>query len=134
MASPSRIELLQVLASRLQGDATLAGLVDGRIYNHIPQDSQLPCIRFRIEAMNEWDTKSSTGLDCSVVVDVWSGHRGDKESLTIIDRVMDLMNLSTFTLTNGQSLYIRHEGTTAFTESDGLTHHSAIRFKHIATT
>jgi hypothetical protein len=133
MSIPSHAEILKVAFERLNGDAALKALVNDNVFNHIPQERALPCLRVRWAQAGEWDTKDSDGVDGYIFVDVWTDHRGDKDALTITDRVLALLHLAPLALTTGQSLILRHDFVDTFTESDGLTHHTAIRFHHIAT-
>lgn len=140
---PSRASILKAVFKRLDGDATLKAACPS-IYNHIPQDESLPCIRVRWDSSTEWDTKDSAGFEGSIIVDIWTDHRGDKQALEISDRVTYLLHnqpltgLTYFIPPNGegnaQSLILRHALFDEFTEPDGLTHHTVLRFNHIATT
>lgn len=132
-AIPSHAEVLNLSVARLRGDPPLMTLMAGRIFNHIPQDSPLPCCRVRWGQAGEWDTKDSSGFDGYLFVDVWTNHRGDKEALEATDRILALINLLPLQMSSGQSLIMRHDYVDTFTEPDGLTHHTAIRFHHIAT-
>lgn len=131
---PLHVEVTKVAWAYLNGDATLSGLVGGRIFNHIPQDDPLPCLRVRWEQAGEWDTKDSAGFDGFIVVDIWTDYRGDKQAQEIADRVEVLLHLHEFTMTSGQSLLLRHDFSDSFTEPDGLTHHTMSRFRFIVTT
>lgn len=134
MTSPSHSEVLHTIYEVLTEDQTLKSMVSNRIYNHVPQDTQLPFIRFRWEQAGEWDTKDSAGFDGFIVIDIWSDHRGDKQALDIADRIDSLLHLSPLELSIGQSLILRHDFRDSFVEPDGLTHHTVSRFQHIVTT
>lgn len=135
MASPSNAEITKLVNDRLRGDAVLMGMVSSRAFNHIPQDAALPCLRFRWEQAAEWDTKDSAGWDGSITIDVWTDHRGDKIAQEIADRVdLLLHDRPLLDMASGQSLLVRHDLCDSFTEPDGLTHHTMIRFRAIVTT
>lgn len=134
-ATPSHAEITRLLFLRLSGNAPLMAKLGNRIYNHVPQDDPLPAMRFRWEQAGEWDTKDSAGHDGFCVIDIWTDHRGDKQSQEIADDVETLLHLEPFTgMVSGQSLLLRHDFSDSFVEPDGLTHHTMLRFRHIATT
>lgn len=132
-AIPSQAELLGLINDRLTGDAPLMALVGNRIFNHVPQDAPLPILRFRLSQANEWDTKDSAGWEGYVDIDIWSDHRGDLKPLEVADRVDSIFHVLPFTMSSGQSLLLRHEFSDSFTEPDGLTHHTVLRFRSIIT-
>jgi hypothetical protein len=135
MAIPSHAEVTKLVNDRLTGDTALMALVGNRIFNHIPQDDPLPCIRFRWEQAGQWDHKDADGFDGSITVDIWTDHRGDKQAQTIADRVEVLLhNQPLSAMTSGQSLLLQHDLIDTFVEPDGLTHHTVARFRAIVTT
>lgn len=134
MTSPSNIAILTAAIARLTGNAPLMTALGNRIYNHLPQEVPLPAMRVRWSDAAEWDTKDSDGLEGWLFADIWTNDRGDKVPLTIADMVTNLLHLQPLTLSDGaQSLLLRREFSNTFTEPDGLIHHTAIRFRHIAT-
>lgn len=131
--SPSHVEILSACFNRLKGSEELAAIVGTSIYNHLPQELPTPCCRVRWSRSNEWDTKDSAGVEGDVVVDVWTDYRGDLLAYKAADIVVALLHLKPFTLPGSQSLLLRRENVASFTEPDGVTHHTAITFRHIAT-
>ena len=131
---PSYAEILKLVYARLTGDATLMALVNNRIYNHLPQELPLPCLRFRWEQASEWDTKDSIGMDGLLVIDTWTDYRGDKLIAQIHDALMPIFHDVPLSMTSAQSLILKHQFHTSFTEGDGLTHHGVDHFRHVATT
>jgi len=132
---PSNAEITKLVNDRLRGDTLLMGMVGNRIYNHIPQDAPLPCLRFRWEQAGQWDHKDAAGYEGYITCDVWTDHRGDKQAQEIADRLESLMHNQPLTsMTTGQSLLLMHDLVDTFTEPDGLTHHTMVRFRAIVTT
>lgn len=133
MTIPSHAEILKLSYARLSGDTDFMRLMSNNVFNHIPQDRALPCCRVRWAQAGEWDTKDSDGVDGYIFVDVWTDYRGDKLALEATDKALAILHLMPLALSSGQSLILRHDFVDSFTEADGLTHHTAIRFHHIAT-
>ena len=73
------------------------------------------------------------GVDGEVVVDIWTDYRGDLLAYKAADIIVALLHLVQFTLPGSQSLLLRRERVARFTEPDGVTHHTSISFRHIAT-
>lgn len=132
-ASPPHAEILAACFNRAKGSAALAAIVGDRIYNHLPQELPTPCCRVRWSRSVEWDTKDSAGVDGDIVVDVWTDYRGDLLAYKAADIIVSLFHLIPFELTGSQSLILRRENVVSFTEPDGVTHHTAITFRHVAT-
>lgn len=134
MSNPTNSEILTQIIARLTGSASLMSMVSNKVYNHVPQDTALPIVRARWDGVTEWDTKTSDGFDGSISIDIWTDHRGDKQALAIADIIYVLFHNAEFTLAAGQSLMIRYVMSDSFIEPDGLTHHTVMKFRHIATS
>jgi hypothetical protein len=88
--------------SALSGDATLTGLVGGRIYNDVPDVPVYPYILIGSGTQRPWHTLggSSVGLgwNATMTVHIYSRYQGDREALGILARVVDLLNFSSLTI------------------------------------
>lgn len=133
MTSPSHLVILSAAVDRLRGDVAFMDLMQQKVFNHIPQETATPCCRVRWHQAGEWDTKDSDGVEGFLMVDIWTSTRGDKVSLQAADMAINLLHLRPLSLSDSQSLILRRDFMDAFVEPDGLTHHTAIRFHHIAT-
>jgi hypothetical protein len=131
--SPPHTEILAAAYARLKGSAALAEIVGKSVYNHLPQEEPTPCCRVRWNDTREWDTKDSAGVEGFIVVDVWTDYRGDLLAYQAADIIVALLHLVPLSLPSSQSLILRRETVAMFTEQDGVTHHTAITFSHIAT-
>lgn len=131
----SLLEPLQLIISRLTGDATLTALVPAAsIRNHLPQDAPLPFIRAVWVPANDWDTKSSDGIEGEYQIHIWVDSHGDKVMLDIADAVYAaLHNLPFTSAVSAQSLLLRFTNMASFLEPDGVSHHGAMTFNHIFT-
>jgi len=135
MSSPSHAQILALAYATASGDTALMALLPGGLFNHIPQDEPLPCARVRWEDAGEFDTKDSDGFDGYIAFDVWTDHRGDKQSLVIQDRLDQLFQNASLSLTTpATTVVLQHAMFHAFTEPDGLTHHAVVKFRLIAST
>jgi hypothetical protein len=134
MTSPSHAEILEKINRRLTDDPVLISMLQRRIFNHVPQDTPLPVLRFRWDQVGEFDTKDSAGWDGNIQIDVWTDYRGDREQAIILDRLDEILHLQPFVMSSGQSLLLRHDFVNNFTEPDGITHHATIRYRHVATS
>lgn len=88
-------EILKEAVELLRADATLITLLgetapssgEARVYNHAPQDEDLPYLAINWQADTDWDTKDSLGFDGSLVHEAVSPHHGDRDVLQVIDAV-----------------------------------------------
>jgi hypothetical protein len=135
VTSPSHAQILALAYAKAVGDTALMAMLPGGLFNHVPQDEALPCCRVRWEDAGEFDTKDSDGFDGSIAFDVWTDHRGDKQALAIQDRLDQLFQNASLSLTSpATSVVLQHYMFHAFTEPDGLTHHAVVKFRLIAST
>jgi hypothetical protein len=135
MSSPNQSEILRLAFARLDTFPALVSKIGaGRVHNHLPQECDLPRVRVRWQDCTEWDTKDSDGWEGDIVVDVWTAERGDKLGLEISDIIDDALHEYQIPSVSGQSITSRHTTFSAFTEPDGITHHTTARFHVIVST
>jgi hypothetical protein len=134
VTSPRLADVLAAAFVRLDTFPALrAKIGPGRVHNHLPQDCDLPRVRVRWQDCKEWDTKDSDGWQGDIVVDTWSAERGDKAVLDLADIVDDALHDHSLAVATGQAILCQHVEASAFTEPDGLTHHTTSRFRCIVT-
>jgi hypothetical protein len=94
----------------LKNDATLATLVPGGIWDHVPQDPTWPYVRIGGLLEEPDDTMGRQGRGVALVVHVWSQYRGASEGYGIIDRVIALLRYTALTptgWTHGDTRHVR---------------------------
>ncbi len=133
--APQQAEILTRVKDRLDSSSQLLALFGGKTkwFNHIPQDEQLPCMRFRWSQATAWDTKDSQGWEGVLTLDVWTNYRGDLQALKIQDVLNSLFHERELSMLDGQNLLLRHTSADSFTEPDGITHHAVVQYALIVT-
>ncbi len=131
MSRPSNVDILRCLYERLNTPA-LTALCS--VSNHLPQDTPLPALRFRVDSSDEFDTKTSFGYRQEIVIDVWTSYRGDKTLFAIIDVVDELLHNVPLTLQTGASVLLQHGQQSSGVEPDGVTHHTVLRYTHLTSS
>ena len=120
--------LASAVYSRLTGDATLMGLVDG-VYDDVPQDTAYPYIVVGEETTLNAGTKTLDGLEYTLTIHVWSRYRGLKETKHIMQRIYALLHTYDLAVTGASLVNLRQEFSSTFVDADGLTRHGVIRFR-----
>lgn len=112
----SQSEILKEAVALLRADATLIGLLgetaptsgEARVYNHVPQDDELPYLAINWQADTDWDTKDSLGYDGSLIHEAVSSHHGDLKNLDVIDAVRAAYKASGLTLASGKVICLNY--------------------------
>jgi hypothetical protein len=120
--------LASAVYSRLTGDATLMGLVEG-VYDDVPQDTAYPYIVVGEETTLNAGTKTLDGLEYTLTIHVWSRYRGLKETKQIMQRIYALLHTYDLAVTGASLVNLRQEFSSTFVDADGLTRHGVIRFR-----
>jgi hypothetical protein len=88
--------------SALSGDSTLGALVTG-VFNDVPEGQVYPFVQIGTATQRPWHTMGgpTTGLgwNTTVTVHVWSRFQGDAEALSILNRVITLLNFAALSVT-----------------------------------
>jgi len=96
----SALEVQKAIVATVIADATVNGLVSGRIYDEPPQDVAFPYIQFvSFDGSPDVETDGGEGFEVICRVDVWSRSRGGVEAATIGAALVDLFNNIDGTLT-----------------------------------
>lgn len=122
----------------LKADATLVALVDGKIYDAIP-DSTVD----NYVAVGEWtetsvdtleDGDAGIGSDCLLTIDIYTddarGQQGYKQGQAIADRVKILLHQASLTVAGWTSVDCQHEDTVSMRDED----HAGRPKRHFVST
>ncbi len=136
MTADSQWELQKAIYAVLRADAALIVLAGDkaspeqtRIYDRIEQDSDFPYLQIGETTALDWDTKSTDGMEQTIVIHSWSRYSGQKEVKQIMGAVVDAIDQATLSLTGHTLILIRFEFADTFMDQDGRTHHGVQRFR-----
>tara|TARA_Y100001938_G_scaffold117553_1_gene162205 strand:- start:4083 stop:4493 length:411 start_codon:yes stop_codon:yes gene_type:complete len=121
-------DLQSAIFSLLSGDSTLDGLVgNNKIFDTVaPQDTAYPYVLIGTEIATDIGTKNLDGKLYNVDIDVWSQYRGQKEIKEIMERVYNLTNNVSISVSSADSVMSYVNSVITLTEADGITRHGII--------
>ena len=121
-------DLQSAIFSLLSGDSTLDSLVgNNKIFDTVaPQDTAYPYVLIGTEIATDIGTKSLDGKLYNVDIDVWSQYRGQKEIKEVMERIYNLMNNVTISVSGADSVMSYVNSATTLVEADGITRHAII--------
>ncbi len=123
-------DLQSAVYSLLSGDSALDSLIgNNRIYDNVPQNSAYPYVVIGLESSINVGTKTLDGNIYSLDIDVWSQYRGQKEIKQVIERLYQLLNDATISVSGASSIMSYVKNTSTFVEADGITRHGFVNIE-----
>ena len=121
-------DLQSAVYSLLSGDSSLDTLIgDGRIYDSVaPQDSAYPYVVIGMETVTDLGTKTLEGNFYNLNIEVWSQYRGQKQIKEVMERIYNLVNNVSISVSGADSVMSYVSSTTTMTEVDGITRHGIV--------
>ena len=121
-------DLQSAVYSLLSGDSSLDTLFgDGRIYDSVaPQDSAYPYVVIGMETVTDLGTKTLDGNLYNLNIEVWSQYRGQKQIKEVMERIYNLVNNVSISVSGADSVMSYVSSTTTMTEVDGITRHGIV--------
>lgn len=126
----------------LSGDATLLGMLSSAytggivpIFDAVPQsdddedDSYYPFISFGADFTTPMDTKGDNGGNELLQINVWTRSPGFAETKTIAQRVYDLLQKGSLTISGATHIATRVESVDYARDPDGLTRRALMQFR-----
>lgn len=102
------MELQHALATKLQGDGVLTGLVNG-LYDAPPQGAALPYLVFGEGEARIVPAEGPVLTETALEIEVWTDTSGRKTALMILNRLYALLHYGTLSLTGFQQVVLRVE-------------------------
>ena len=102
-----------------------------RLYDHVPPAALFPYVAFGDVQIHPYDTKTETGFEHIVTLNVWSRYRGSKEAKDIAEALYDTLNRASLTVAGQVFLSCAFDGAEVMVIDEGLTTHAAVRFSII---
>ncbi|MDD3029975.1 MAG: DUF3168 domain-containing protein [Alphaproteobacteria bacterium] len=98
------------------------------VYDHVPQDAAFPYVVWGPMHVAAEDSKTDTGFETTVTLNIWSRYRGGKETRAIFQALYDALHRTTLTV-SGQAFVTASFLSADFSlDEDGLTYFAAVRF------
>ena len=121
-------DLQSAVYSLLSGDSSLDTLIgDGRIYDSVaPQDSAYPYVVIGMETVTDLGTKTLDGNLYNLNIEVWSQYRGQKQIKEVMERIYNLVNNVSISVSGADSVMSYVSSTTTMTVVDCITRHGIV--------
>jgi hypothetical protein len=123
------LEIQGLIVNRLKADPTLTTLINGRVYDSIPQSAPFPYVSYGPVDANEDDADCITGFEVFIQLDAWSRTPGFPEVHKITDAVRASLHDASVQISTNALVFLEHRQTRTFRDPDGLTSHAAISFE-----
>lgn len=133
MGKTALLDIQKGIYDELTGDATLMGLVTG-VFDDVPKDQEYPYVVIGTDTETNFNTFDKQGREVVATIMIYSQYAGFKEAKTILNRIVELLDYESITLSNFNLVYIRYDaGDTSYnTIDEGRTKQAAARFRIIA--
>ncbi|MDR3450738.1 MAG: DUF3168 domain-containing protein [Alphaproteobacteria bacterium] len=99
-----------------------------RLYDHVPPGAAFPYVVYGPVHVAPFDTKTETGFEQIITLDIWSRYRGGKEISDIFQALYDTLHRAVLTVAGQVYLSCEFHGADLAMENDGLTYHASVRF------
>lgn len=126
------LDVQTAIYNKLKNDVTLTSLITG-VFDFVPKSQALPYVEIGEAIDNVFNTFNRQGRDIVETIYIVSEYDGYKEALTILDRIVELLDYQSITMTSHSLVYIRYDnGATALFEVDNnRTRQVVARFRVI---
>ena len=126
----------QALYAALAASGAIQSLLGATpsIYDHVPPGAAFPYMTFGAISVQPYDTKTETGFEQIVTLDIWSRYRGSKEAKDILQAAYDALHRATLVISSEVFLLSEFHSADLMLESDGITYRGAARFSIVTQT
>jgi len=120
-------DLQTIVYTTLNNDSTLDGLVgNNKIFDNVPQDTAYPYVVINNESAINRGTQTLDGNQYTIDLEVWSQYRGKKEIKEIMERIYNLFNNATYSVSGASMVLSQIRNVITLVESDGITRHGVL--------
>lgn len=127
MGTTSLWAVQQAIYAKLTSDATLMGLIKG-VFDAVPDNQPMPYVVIGEGTEVPFRTFTSTSYVATITLHIWSGAKGYKEGLAILDRLNTLLDRVSLTVSGFQHIYCEYEFSNTTQDPDG-SRHIPVRYK-----
>ena len=120
-------DLQTIVYTTLNNDSTLDGLVgNNKIFDNVPQDTAYPYVVINNESAINRGTQTLDGNQYTIDLEVWSQYRRKKEIKEIMERIYNLFNNATYSVSGASMVLSQIRNVITLVESDGITRHGVL--------
>lgn len=128
MTSPS-LELQKAIFDLLKANPAVTALVNGRIYDRVPENPQFPYVSFGTFTETTDDAECIDGFDITIQLSAWSRAVGFPECRQITEAVRNALPKDGVELPTNALVTFSHRITRMISDPDGLTSQGAMTFE-----
>lgn len=130
-SKPPTNALQAALFARLKNDATLTGLIGGRVYDEVPEGTTSDYVTLGDHLSTPDNDLTSFGRETTVTVHVWTRADGMKRGQTIANRINELLDHqeSSLSVAGHDVVAIRQDFDQALRDPDQAWRHHVLRFR-----
>ena len=92
------LELQKALLALLKADGTLEKLIEGRVYDRVPEKAEFPYVTLGSSNIYDWSTGTERGSEHLFTLNIWNRASGRKSVFTIMNIIERLLDKSVLTL------------------------------------
>jgi len=136
MSAYSPFEVQKAIDVALLANSIIASLCGDKIYSNpeLIEDKQFPYIIIGDQTSNNWDTKTSNGMDVTTTLHCYSDTGNDEQCHDLLDAIYDTLHRGSLTLTTNELVKLSFDGFLKIVPEDsGRIYHGAIRFRALTT-
>lgn len=127
--SDSALSFQTAIYSLLNGDATLATLING-VFDYVKEGAVLPYIRMGDDVFRDWNTMDFFGKQVMSTIHTFARGEGKLTIKTIMGNVFRILNNASLTVSGAATcVFLQQEFETVIVESDNVTYHGVQRFR-----
>ncbi|WP_237155547.1 DUF3168 domain-containing protein [Oryzibacter oryziterrae] len=111
--------LQTALTTAFKADATLTGLVKGRIHDGLPRGPVMPCLVFADARGRDFSSGDGTGARVLLALEAYAGDTERSRALAVLDAALAVATTAPLSLTTGSLTLIRVSDTQVDRTRDG---------------
>jgi hypothetical protein len=130
MTHPS-LALQKAVVAALVADSGVGTLIGDRIYDATPRDATFPYVTVGQVNTTDWSTGTEDGAEHALTLHAWSRERGKRECYAISAAVEAALHDAALSLDGHALVNLRFEFAETRRDPDGITFHTAMRFRAV---
>ncbi|RCW79547.1 DUF3168 domain-containing protein [Phyllobacterium bourgognense] len=92
------LELQKALLAHLKADGSLEKLIEGRVYDRVPEKAAFPYVTLGSTNIYDWSTGTERGSEHLFTLNIWNRASGRKSVFAIMNIIERLLEKSALTL------------------------------------
>lgn len=127
----AHLALQEAALAALAADADIKSLIGdpARVYDDVPRTPVFPYVTIGEGSETDWSAQSGEGVECRLILNVWSRYAGRREVKRILARIRAVLHDADLSLTGWRLINLRNETLEFARGPGGGTYYGLIRFR-----